>query len=185
MKCSAFIATSTDGYIATLDGAVEWLHSAGNTAADMGNEDMGFQAFMDSVDCMIMGRKCMEMIASMNLTPEQWPYGNVPIYVLSHRLSQPPQNLMGKVTMYAGDIHKLISKLDAQGLQHCYVDGGTTITAFINLKLLNRIIITQAPILLGAGVPLFGHIESPIKLVNATSQSFANDFVQLQYDVVY
>jgi len=53
MKCSVYIATSADGYIATADGGVDWLHTAGNLEADMReNPDMGFQSFIDSVDCM-------------------------------------------------------------------------------------------------------------------------------------
>ena len=86
MKCSVYIATSADGYIATLDGGVDWLHTAGNLDAEMGDEDMGFSAFMSSVDCMVMGRKCMEMISNMNLTPEQWFYGDMPIIVLSNTI---------------------------------------------------------------------------------------------------
>ena len=74
MKCSVFITTSADGYIATEDGGVEWLETAGNANAEMGeNADMGFNRYIASVDCMIMGRKCMEKISSFNLTPEQWP----------------------------------------------------------------------------------------------------------------
>ena len=94
MKCSVYIATSLDGYIATPDGGVDWLHTAGNSDADLGDDaDMGFAGFLDSVDCIIMGRKCMEMIASMNLTAEQWPYGDIPIVVLSTRMKEPPVNL--------------------------------------------------------------------------------------------
>lgn len=92
MKCSVYIATSVDGYIATLDGGVDWLHTSGNLEADM-----GFQSYMVSVDCMIMGRKCMEMISSMNVTPEQWPYGDVRIVVLSNTVKEPPENLRGKL----------------------------------------------------------------------------------------
>jgi len=60
MKCSA--------YIATPEGGVDWPHTSGNLGADMGSEDMGFQSFIDSIDCIIMGRKCMEMISKMNLS---------------------------------------------------------------------------------------------------------------------
>ena len=72
MKCSVFIATSVDGFIATKDGGVDWLHKAGNSnvALDV-QADMGMGDFMRSVDCMIMGRKCMEIISAMNLAPEQ------------------------------------------------------------------------------------------------------------------
>ena len=151
----------------------------------MGYEDMGFKVFIDSVDCMIMGRKCMEVIASMNLTPEQWPYGDMPIIVLSNTIKTPPENLMGNVEMYSGDINKLICKLESDGYKSAYIDGGSTITSFINLKLIDEVIITKAPVLLGEGIPLFGKIEQPVKLKHAKSTTFANDFIQVNYNVNY
>lgn len=56
------------------------------------------------VDCMIMGRKCMEKISSFNLTPKQWPYGDKRTIVLSNTLTEPPANLKNKVEIYSGDI---------------------------------------------------------------------------------
>jgi dihydrofolate reductase len=185
MKCSAYIATSADGYIATLDDGVDWLHSAGNQEADMGVEDMGFKAFMDSVDCMIMGRKCMEMISHMNLTPDQWFYGDMPIIVLSNTVKKPPENLLGKVEMYSGDLQDLMLKLEKNGNTHAYVDGGSVITSFINNKLINEMTITKAPILLGEGLPLFGKISQSVNLENAEVSVFPNDFTQVKYRVNY
>ena len=185
MKCSVYIATSIDGYIATPDGGVDWLHTSGNLEADMGSEDMGFQSFMDSVDCMIMGRKCMEMISSMNITPEQWPYGDVRIVVLSNTVKEPPKNLSGKIEMYSGDVQELIIKLESSGFKHAYIDGGSTITSFINLKLIDEMTITKAPVLLGGGVPLFGKINTSVKLENAKASTFPNDFIQVKYNVNY
>ncbi|WP_045860456.1 dihydrofolate reductase family protein [Teredinibacter purpureus] len=185
MKCSVYIATSADGYIATPEGGVDWLHTAGNVEADMGGNDMGFSAFMDSVDCMIMGRKCMETIASMNLTPEQWPYGDIPIVVLSNTVEEPPENLRGKVEMYSGSIHDLLVMLEGNGCKRAYIDGGTTITSFINLHLIDKIIITKAPILLGEGIPLFGKIETPVKLSHCHAITFPNDFSQVEYSIAY
>ncbi|WOH38236.1 dihydrofolate reductase family protein [Thalassotalea fonticola] len=185
MKCSVYIATSADGYIATSDGGVDWLHTAGNLEADMGSEDMGFKSFIDSVDCMIMGRKCMEMISSFDLTPEQWPYGDMRIVVLSNTIKEPPENLKDKVEMYSGDICELMKSLENQGYQHAYVDGGATITSFINLKLINEMIITKAPILLGAGIPLFGELNQTVKLTNSKAVAFPNDFTQITHSVDY
>ncbi len=185
MKCSVYIATSADGYIATPEGGVNWLHTAGNLEADMGSEDMGFQSYMDSIDCMIMGRNCMEMISSMNLTHEQWPYGDMRIVVLSHTVKEPPENLHGKVQMYSGDIQELILKLESSGLKHAYIDGGSVITSFINLKLINEMTITKVPVLLGEGIPLFGKINKSIKLENAKASAFPNDFIQVKYSVNY
>jgi dihydrofolate reductase len=186
MKCSVFIATSADGYIATLKGGVDWLHSAGNLEADMSNNpDMGFNKFIASVDCMIMGRKCMEVISSFNLTPEQWPYGDIKVYALSNSLKVPPKNLANKVEMYSCGITRLINQLEDSGFKHAYIDGGTTITSFIKLQLINEIIITKAPVILGKGIPLFGEINHNIKLTNSEAITFPNDFIQVKYVVNY
>ena len=186
MKCSVYIATSADGYIATLEGGVDWLHTAGNSDADMSNNpDMGFNNLIASVDCMIMGRKCMEVISSFNLSPEQWPYDDTKVYVLSNSMKEPPENLCGKVEMHSGDITKLINQLESNGYKHAYIDGGATITSFINLQLINEMIITTAPVILGEGIPLFGKINKSIKLSNSEVTAFPNDFIQVKYAVNY
>lgn len=184
MKCSVFIATSADGYIATKDGGVEWLEKAGKPDADMGDQsDMGFKNYMASIDCMIMGRKCMEKISSFNLTPEQWPYGGTPIFVLSNTVKEAPDNLKGKVEMYSGEIPALMSRLENEGFQHAYIDGGMTITSFLNLGLINEMTITRAPILLGDGITLIGKTNKHIKLEDSQAATYPNEFIQIKYKV--
>jgi dihydrofolate reductase len=186
MKCSVFIATSADGFIAREDGNVEWLHSSGKPEADMGdNADMGFNQFIASVDCMIMGRKCMEVIASMNLTDEQWPYGDIRIIVLSNTLKEAPVGIKERVEMYSGDIRQLVNKLEHDGFKHAYIDGGKTIQTFINLKLINELTLTQVPILIGKGIPLFSELANDVSLENAQAQAFPNNYIQLKYHVKY
>lgn len=186
MKCSVFIATSVDGFIAKPDGSVDWLHSAGNQEADMTEiGDLGFSDFLSTVDCMIMGRKCMEAISSFNLSEEQWPYGDLKIYVLSHTVKQAPSNLFGKVEMYSGDLNELMSILEKEGYKHAYIDGGATIQAFLNLKLIDEMTISLAPVLLGEGKPLFGKTYGDIKLTQSEAKSYPNHFVQLKYLVKY
>lgn len=186
MKCSVFIATSVDGFIAKSDDSVDWLHSAGNQDADMTEfGDLGFSDFLSSVDCMVMGRKCMEVISGFNLTPEQWPYGDLKIYVLSNTVKNAPENLKGKVEMYSEDLNDLISKLENEGYKHAYIDGGATIQAFLNLRLINEMIISLAPVLLGEGIPLFGKTFGDIKLIRAEAKAYPNDFIQMKYVVDY
>ncbi len=140
---------------------------------------------MASVDCIIMGRKCIEKISSFGLSPEQWPYGDTRIIVLSNTRKEEPHNLKGKVETYSGDIPTLMSRPENEGHRHAYVDGGSTITHFLNLKLINELTITQAPILLGGGMPLFGKIDTPIRLNDAQAKSYSNDFIQIKYIVSY
>lgn len=186
MKCSVFIATSADGYIATLDDGIEWLETSGKTDVDLGEQsDMGFNDFIASVDCMIMGRGCMEKLASFNLTPEQWPYGNIRVIALSNSTREVPENLKAWVETYSGNVPALISELESDGFKHAYVDGGATVTSFLNMKLINEMIITQAPILLGAGKPLFGQTTQSIKLENTQAIAFPNDYIQIKYEINY
>ena len=186
MKCSVYIATSSDGFIAKSDGSVEWLHAAGDTNADMGEQaDMGFNRFIESVDCLIMGRGCMEALSGFDLAPDQWPYHDARVIVLSRTLKEPPENLKDRVEMYSGDIQELVSNLERDGYAHAYIDGGKTIQSFLNLQLINEMTLTRAPILLGDGIPLFGKTMQVIRLENASATAFPNDFVQLHYMVGY
>ncbi len=186
MKFSVYIATSVDGFIAREDGSVDWLDSYGNHQAEMGeNANMGFSKFMNSIDCLIMGRGCMEILSSFNLTPEQWPYGDTRIIVLSKTVKKPPENLIDKVEIYSGDVADLVVQLENEGFKHAYVDGGKTIQSFLNLKLINEMTLTQIPVLLGEGKPLFGKTNQEIRLEKSEATAFPNDFVQVHYKVSY
>jgi dihydrofolate reductase len=184
MKCSVFIAASLDGFIARKDGGIDWLHTAGRQEVDLGDEaDMGFNDFIASVDCMIMGRKCMEVISAMNLTPEHWPYGELKIFVLSQTLKQAPDNMEANIEIIPGDIPALIERCDKEGFKHAYIDGGQTIQSFLALKLINHLTITRIPVLLGEGIPLFAYTGHDIQLSNASVKLYANDLLQENYDV--
>jgi len=192
MKCSIFIAPSVDGFIATEDGGVHWLETAGKILSEkeassdlMKHFNMSMPNYMKDVDCMIIGRKLMEMLSSFNLTPEQWPYGDTKIIALSHTMKEPSENLKDRVEMYDGSIPDLITKLDKEGYKHAYVDGGTTITAFLNLELINEMTLTLAPVLLGSGIRLFGKLQEQINLGNAQATAFPNNFIEIKYQVTY
>jgi dihydrofolate reductase len=192
MKCSIFIAPSVDGYIATEDGGVQWLETVGKDVSEkkmssdlMKHFNMSFPNYMKSIDCMIIGRKLMEVLSNFNLTTEQWPYGNTRIIALSNTIKESPSNLKNKVEMYSGSISELIIKLEQDGYKHAYIDGGTTITTFLNLQLINEITLTLAPVLLGSGMPLFGKLSKQINLEDAQATAFPNNFIEIKYKVKY
>lgn len=175
IKCSVFIATSLDGFIARPDGDIDWLHNPTYALPDQ--SDMGYKAFMAAVDTLVMGRGTFEKVLTFGF----WPYEDTPVVVLTSRALDLPDDLQGKVSIESGAPEEIVARLAAEGRKHLYIDGGVTIQRFLRAGLINEMTITQIPILLGDGLPLFGSLgnEKPLLLVEA--QSFANGFVQTKY----
>jgi len=110
------------------------------------------------------------------------PYGDTRIIILSNTLKEAPDNLKERVEMYSGDLNALLAQLKSDGHQHAYIDGGTTIQAFLNLR---EVTITRVPVLLGEGIALLGKTSQDIKLEKAQAVAFPNDLIQERYNVIY
>ncbi len=176
IKCSVFIAASLDGYIAKADGDIAWLI---NLSPPTPEEDYGYKTFFDSVDALVMGRLTYEAVLAF---PE-WPYADKKVFVLSHGQPAIPTLLKDRVEIIAGDTQALLNKLEKAGYHHLYVDGGKTIQGFMQAGLINEIILTTIPILLGGGIPLFGSLKAEVSLELLASRSYTNGFVQNHYRV--
>ncbi len=176
MKISVYIATSLDGFIARENGELDWLPGSDGTTGD---EDFGFNAFFNSVDVLVMGRKTYETVLSSG----QWFYGEKQVVVLSRTLTRVADSLPGTVELRACSPATLAADLAASGAQHVYVDGGQTIQSFLNAGLIQEIIITRIPVLIGTGIPLFGAVHRDVKLYHIETQTFSNGFVQSRYEI--
>ncbi len=150
LKASVFIATSLDGYIAGKDGNLNWLDAANKTVP--GGEDLGYNAFMDSVDHLIMGRNTFEKVLSFG----HWPYAEKSVIILSSNKIEIPKNLPKTVSRSAESPKELYNRLSTEGSKRLYIDGGITIQRFLAEGLIDDIIITLIPVFLGSGIPLFG-----------------------------
>ncbi|HEX6982147.1 MAG TPA: dihydrofolate reductase family protein [Balneolaceae bacterium] len=175
VKSSVFIATSLDGFIARADGDLDWLTENGN---NQGNEDYGYQKFIDSVDAVIMGRNTFEKVLTFSL--EKWPYSKRVIALTTHSL-EIPDHLTDKVTVMSGSPRVIVDQLSREGLNHFYIDGGKTIQSFLNAGLINEMIITRIPVIIGDGIPLFGPVENDIRLKHISTTSFKSGLVQSKY----
>jgi riboflavin biosynthesis pyrimidine reductase len=78
----------------------------------------------------------------------------------------------------------ILSQLDARGIRHVYVDGGVTIQGFLRAGLIQRLIITRVPVLIGSGIPLFGVTPRDIRLEHIATRQYASGLVQSEYGVV-
>jgi dihydrofolate reductase len=169
VKASVFIGTSLDGFIARTNGDLDWLPPGGG-------EEHGYEAFMATVDALVIGRKTYETV----LTFDTWPYGEKPVYVLSTRTLAPA--LPGAVVeRLSGPPAEIVAQLAARGVGHVYVDGGITIQGFLQAGLIQRLIITRIPVLLGAGIPLFGALQQDIRLTHVGTRQYASGLVQSEY----
>lgn len=188
MKVSVYIATSLDGFIAREDGALDWLPGSGEDESaegesgegESGDEDYGYYEFMKSVDVLVMGRNTYEMVLSFG----DWPYGDKRVVVLSSKPLQIPDNLAQTVEASAKSPPDLAKQLEESGARHLYIDGGKTIQGFLNADLIDELIITTIPVLIGSGIPLFGPLTRDKKLRHIETRSFKNSFVQSKYQVL-
>jgi dihydrofolate reductase len=171
MKASAFIGTSLDGFIARTNGGLDFLPPGGG-------EPHGYDEFMATVDALVIGRKTFETV----LTFDGWPYGEKPVVVLSGRpLAPAPPG--AAVERMSGAPAEIVSQLAARGIRHVYVDGGITIQRFLQDGLIQRVIITRVPVLIGTGIPLFGPVPRDIVLRHVATRQYASGLVQSEYEV--
>jgi dihydrofolate reductase len=147
VRCSVFIATSLDGFIARLDGSIDWLNAA-NAVVPPG-EDLGYKAFMATVDTLVMGRHTFEQV----LTFGAWPYGETPVVVMSRRGAPSLTDVPVTVTFSQEMPADLVARLAAEGKGHLYIDGGLLVQSFLAEGLIDELTITVIPILLGKGKP--------------------------------
>jgi dihydrofolate reductase len=172
VKTSVFVGTSLDGFIARLNDSFDFLHGSG------GNEPHGYEEFFTSVDALLIGRNTFETVLKF----DTWPYGPKPTFVLSTRpLAPGPPGTM--VEHMAGPPAEVVAALAARNFKHVYVDGGVTIQRFLQAGLIDRLIISRVPVLIGTGIPLFGPLERDISLRHVATRVYASGLVQSEYAV--
>ena len=176
-KCSVFIATSLDGFIAREDGSIDWLMKA-NTLVPPG-EDGGYKAFISTVDGLIMGRHSFEKVLSF----DPWPYGELPVVVMSSQPIIIPDHIEKCLSTSSETPAELVKRLTNEGFKHLYIDGGITIQNFIAGNLINELTITLVPVLLGSGRSLFGALTHDIELNQLATHTFGGGIVQVKYKI--
>ncbi|HEY4389929.1 MAG TPA: dihydrofolate reductase family protein [Paenibacillus sp.] len=168
-KVVLYVAMSLDGYIARTDGSVDWLF---DVEGDGG--DNGYGEFYSTVGTVVMGRLTYDEVLKLS---EEFPYADKPCYVLS-RTEQPPAP---HVTFTNEALDTLIPRIkaDSEGVVWL-VGGGQLVAACLEARLLDELIITVTPKILGEGIPLFpqGTVPSAFRLKHIEQMG---QFVSLIY----
>ncbi len=172
MKVSVFIGTSVDGFIARPDGDLDFLPTGGG-------EPHGYEEFIATVDALVIGRNTFETVLQF----PSWPYAEKRVVVLSSR----PLDLSGApaatVEKMSGEPAGIVAELASRGMNHLYVDGGLTIQQFLRAGLVDRLVITRVPVLIGQGIPLFGALPRDIPLRHIATHHYPGGLVKTEYEV--
>lgn len=167
-----YIATSIDGFIAKKDGDIDWLFDVPNPD----NSDFGYSEFMKRIDAIVVGRSTFELV----LTFGTWPYTK-PVVVLSKKLKSVPEDLTDKAEILKGEPVSVVKELNSRGYMNLYIDGGKTIQGFLKQGLIDELIITRIPILLGGGIPLFSELTKEQKFRHMNTDILNGAFVRSYY----
>ena len=173
MRISVFCGTSVDGFLARPDDTFDFL-KAGEGVPH------GFTEFLNSVDAVVMGRRTFEVVRDLGHFEL---YGKKQLVVLSSKgLDLSPIQI--QVEQMSGTPQEVAAQLKARGFKHVYLDGGITIQRFLQAGLVNRLIITRVPVLIGQGVPLFGPLPDDVHLRHERTQSYEGGLVQSEYEIL-
>ena len=173
-RVRVFIASSLDGFIAGLDDDLSWLPQPSSEPGG----DFGFGAFMAEIGALLMGRRTFEVI--MGMDGEWWPYGDRPLLVATHRAL--PAAAPGSVRAVSGSITEVVAAArEAANGRDVYIDGGALIRQALDAELIDELVVTMIPMILGVGLPLFAgaQLRHTLELVEHTA--FEGGLIALRY----
>lgn len=175
MMATVFVGVSVDGFLARRNGDLDFL--PGDEV-----EDHGYDAFIATVDVIVIGRKTFETVLGF----DAWPYGDKRVVVLSHGALDLSVAVArgGRVERMGGPPEAIAARLEAEGARHLYVDGANTIQGFLRAGCIGRLIITRVPVLIGDGISLFGALEKDVRLRHIRTQHYPSGLVQSEYQVL-
>lgn len=173
MRNLVFIATSLDGYISDKNGGIDWLHAIPNPDGN----DMGYTNFMSSIDALVMGRTTFETVCGFDM---DWPYDK-PLFILSNSLTEVPEKAKDKAYIVNGSLTDIIKNINTKGFKNLYIDGGKTIQGFLKEDLIDEMIITTIPTLLGGGTRLFNELPKSLNFECVESKRFLDKVSQNHY----
>ena len=173
MRLSVFCGLSVDGFLARPDDAFDFL--------DTGEQEPhGFKEFLATVDVVVIGRRTFDVVLKLGHLAL---YGKKPVVVLSGRRLDFSSANDGVVEQMSGEPGEIVTRLEARGFQHAYIDGGLTIQRFLAAGFIDRLVITRVPVLIGEGIPLFGTVPSDIPLHHVATRCYKGGLVQSEYEI--
>ena len=171
---------SLDGFIARKDGRLDFLEGPPEAKGKRRRGgDHGYGKFIRSIDALVWGRGTYETVLGFG----KWYHGKKKIVVLSRRKPdlEAARKRGGDVEWMKGEPKAIVAALAKRGYRRLYVDGGVTVQRFLRAGLIDRIIVSRLPVLIGSGIPLFGELSKDAWFTHVATRTFPGGMVQSEY----
>jgi dihydrofolate reductase len=180
-RVTVHMAASLDGFIARKDGSVDWLETSDEFAGGDTMDAQSVEAFLETIDCYVMGSRTYETALSFEVKGFGWAYGDKPTFVLTRRTLP---RIRDTVEFYSGDLAQFVNgRLRTNFRTIWFVGGGAVSGECLRLGLVDEVRYSILPILIGEGVPFFGELDKDIALHLVEVNGYKNGMVELRYEV--
>lgn len=172
MKTFVYIGTSIDGFIAGENGDLDWLEKfAIPEVFDV------YSAFIKKIDAIVIGRGTFEKVLAF----PAWPYKRK-VFLLSSSIKELPAAIKDKVTILSTKPAAVLELLSKQGFTGVNINGGNVIQSFLKEDLIDELIVSKVPVLIGSGIPLFGELNTDLAFSHIETMAYSNGLVMSRYE---
>ncbi|HZN07064.1 MAG TPA: dihydrofolate reductase family protein [Pyrinomonadaceae bacterium] len=180
-RVTIHMAASLDGFIARKDGRVDWMETSDEFIGGESLDPGDVEAFLQTIDCYVMGSRTYETALSFEAKGLGWAYGDKPTFVLTSRnLPRTRDN----VEFYSGDLSRFVNeRLRPAFGSIWFVGGGTVSGECLRRGLADEIRYSILPVLIGDGIPFFEKLGRDVALHLAEIKAYNSGIVELRYDV--
>lgn len=180
-RVTIHMAASLDGFIARKDGSVDWLETSDEFAGGETMDPAFVAAFLETIDCYVMGSRTYETALRFEAQGFGWSYGDKPTFVLTSR--ELPRT-RETVEFCRGDLTELVDgRLRPAFRSIWFVGGGVVSAACLGLGLCDDVRYSILPILIGDGIRFFEKLDRDVALHLAEVKAYRNGMVGLRYEV--
>lgn len=180
-RVTIHMASSVDGFIARKDGSVDWLETSDEFPGGETMDPKFAEEFFKTIDCYVMGARTYETAIGFESQGLGWPYGDKPIFVLTHREMPRARE---SIEFYSGDLTQLVNERLKPSYKTIWFVGGSAVSAeCLRLGLADEIRYAILPVLVGSGIPFFDKLDKDVALHLAEVKAYKNGMLELRYEV--
>jgi dihydrofolate reductase len=180
-RVTIHMVASLDGFVARKDGSVDWMETADEFAGGDLLDPASVEAFLEAIDCYVMGSRTYETALGFEAQGLGWAYGAKPVFVLTTRALRRPRD---SVEFYSGDLAQLVDeRLRPVFRSIWFVGGGMVSGECLRRGLADELYYSILPVLIGDGIPFFDRLDTDVPLHLEGVTTYRSGMVELRYAV--